>query len=174
MKFPKELIKKVRQIERAAKVANKEYELDKKRKDDIKSSIKNIRVERAGELYLAAKTAVEWIDKFYFSKDGTRLLSVTPGDLKLFCQPYIGGLPSFGSERTTFATIELGIDGSLHYRERYKWYPASDVLLDTCPINPMILVENLHPDYLQDLAEHLISGAVWEYIESFLPAKSGK
>ena len=169
MKFPRGIRRKLDKLEKKIRLVDRLNRQAKKQKSNFELEIAKIRSENADELYLAASVTANWIQEFFSSKQGKRLLAVSLGGLKLFCQPYIGGRPSFGSEKTTFATIELGTDGSVYYKERYKFFPSSDTFLDNCPINPMVLVENLHPDYLVDLAEHLSSGGVWEYIGSFLP-----
>ncbi|MBI3633732.1 MAG: hypothetical protein HY226_05595 [Candidatus Vogelbacteria bacterium] len=163
MKVPDKVIKKIEELEQRKKDQKNAIRREKRHQKKIKDALNKIREERAPELIQAAEVVVQWVKEFYDSEIGRQLLRVA-NPIKIFCQPYWNGLPAFGCEITTFATIQLDDKGNMKYCERYKWMPEHETFLDMNPINPVVLVEALHPDYLVDLAEHLMSNAVWEDI----------
>lgn len=167
MKIPESVIKKLGELERRKRDNKNAARRAKRRDKKIADALNKIRQERAPELIEAAQVVAKWVGDLYSSDAGKRLVKMA-GAITIFCQPYWNGMPAFEAELTTFATVSLDAKGNFIYGERYKWMPVHQTYLDINPINPTVLIEALHPDYLTDLAEHLASGAVWEYIENRL------
>ena len=168
MKIPESIVKKMDELEQKKRDRENVARLEQRRKKKIADALKKMRDKRAPELTNAADTVVKWISEFYGNGNGKRLLGITCS-VRIFCSAYWLGVPVPEARSTTFATISLDDKGRVVYGERYKGFPAHETLLGVNPVNPMALIEALHPDYLVELSEHLMSGAVWEYIELFLP-----
>ncbi|MBI3632195.1 MAG: hypothetical protein HY225_01995 [Candidatus Vogelbacteria bacterium] len=168
MKIPESIITKLDNLERKKKDRRNRDRLAKEEEKTAVDALKRLKKDRAIELQSAASSVAAWIGLFYQNPIGKRLLKAV-GSLKIFCAAYWLGMPVPEAYTTTFAVISLDAKGNVSYGERYKGMPVHETFLDMNPVNPAVLVEALHPDYLVALADHLVSGVVWEYIENFLP-----
>ena len=168
MKIPESVLKKLQELEQKKQDRKNAARREKRRQKKVADALKKMKEDRMPELIAVAEAVTKWIGEFYESVEGRRLLKLT-SQLRIFCSAYWQGFPVPEAHRTTFAVISLDDKGNVTYGERYNGFQAHEIYLDMNPVNPMVLVEALHPDYLVELAEHLVSGAVWDYIELFLP-----
>lgn len=135
----------------------------KKRKEDLEK----LRQSRRPELLVYAKGVSVWLEDFYNSEDLKRLFSVIDlkSDVTIFCDNFWQGFPK-EKHSYCYASIVLNKNGEVSYGERYKGMSVHETKLGKIPLNPNTLVSKLHPDYLKNLAEHLRSGKVWDYIDN--------
>ncbi len=170
MKIPQNIMKRVEDLvdeNKKIEIAERKRTKEKRIKEDELEDLKKL---HSVQLNAHARKVLSWIWEFYSSEDGEKFFRQIH-TIRIFCAPFWLGLPVPEAHGTTFATIEVNKHGNVSYGERYKGMPAHTINLGKIPIVPELLVEKLHPDYLIQLAEHLESGAVWDYIESAMPKR---
>jgi len=166
MKFPKKVTEKIELISKQNEKRKQEIKeavlAAKKRNEDLEESKKSRRPELLG----CAKEISDWLKNFYYSEDLKQLFIVLDlwSDLRIYCDSFWQGFPR-PEYSYCYATIALNKNGQVFYRERYKGMPCHETELGKIPLNPEVLISKLHPDYLKNLAEHLRSGEVWDYID---------
>ncbi len=166
MKFPKKVLEKLdvvlQQNEKRKQEAKERVLAVKKRNEDLEK----LRQSKKSELLGYAKEVSYWLKDFYSSEDLKQIFSVLElqSDLRIFCDNFWQGFPK-EKHSYCYATIIVNKNGIVSYCERYKGMPVHETKLGKIPLNPNRLVSKLHPDYLKNLAEHLRSGDVWNYIE---------
>jgi len=166
MKFPKKVLEKLdvvlQQNEKRKQEAKERVLAVKKRNEDLEK----LRQSRKPELLGYANEVADWLSDFYNSKDLKQLFSVLElqSDLRIFWDNFWQGFPK-EKHSYCYATIVLNKNGQVSYSERYKGMSVHETKLGKMPLNPAFLVSKLHPDYLKNLAEHLKSGRVWDYID---------
>ncbi len=168
VKIPETIMKKVEGL--ADK--NKRREIAEKKRVEKEHTqtkgLEDLRKLNWVQLNVHAREILHWIYEFVRSPDGKKFFKQVH-TIRIFCASFWLGFPVKEAYSTTFATIEVDRHGNVSYNERYKGMPAHTIKLGKIPIVPETLVEKLHPDYLVQLAEHLLSGAVWNYIETAMP-----
>lgn len=170
MKIPKDVIDRIDRLEKERQRRAKAETRIKRRNALAASKLLKLKRSRIDELILCAHCVYTWINEFVNSGEGRKLVAQL-GIVGIFCAPFWQGYPAPESAASTFATLEIDKDGNVFYLERYKWMPSRELLVGRITFNPTLLIEKLHPDYLAQLAEHVKSGAVWNYIKSTLPKK---
>ncbi len=170
MKFPEKVLQKVslvlRQNEKRKQEAEERVSAAKRERDDLEKARKSRKTELLGY----AKEVSAWLAGFYGSEDVGKLFSaLVRSDLTIFCDNFWQGFPK-PKHSYCYASISVDKSKAVLYRERYKGMPAHESGLGKVPLDPRVLVSKLHPEYLKNLAEHLRSGKVWDYIDNEVSA----
>lgn len=171
MRFPAEIRQRMRKLleekaeyRRQRLVAARAW---KKKLEDLEK----LRKSRKAELRVSAGEVLRWLEEFLASEDTERLFMATDKtQLVVFCDSFWQGFPTDGVY--CYATFEVSRRGAVFYGERYKGMQAKMVKLGKAPMKRSVLVKNLHPDYLKNLAGHFKSGKVWEYLLKTMPDKA--
>ncbi|MDO8429889.1 MAG: hypothetical protein Q7S73_00805 [bacterium] len=172
MKFPKKVSQKVDLIlkkNEERKEREKEAALAvKKRKEDLEK----LKQSRMPELLGYAREVSGWLNDFCSSEDLNKYFSASAfrSDLRIFCDSFWQGLPQ-PKHSYCYATITVNKNGKVSYGERYKGMLAHETELGRAPLNPEVLISKLPPDYLKNLAEHLRTDKVWDYIDEEVSAE---
>jgi hypothetical protein len=168
MKIPDKIMRKVEELAEAKNqrdLAKKAEELAEAKR--IKE-LEDLKDSRKQELCLYAAQIADWVDHLFQGGDGKRFFEAVDR-IRIFTAPFWKGYPE--SKGSVSATIEINKVGQVVYSERYKGNPTHDTPLGSNPLSMKDLINRLHPDFLKQWAEHLTSGAVWDYIETAMPKK---
>jgi hypothetical protein len=173
MDVPKDLKHKIdKRSKKDAEIAKSRKQESQARKGELEK-IKKFRLKNKKKLMVSAKFAAKWLNDFFRNKPCKKAIKASYGMLSLFCSDEFYRevrlpKPSCG----VHSEIIVYGDGSLIYREGYKFYGSSLTWdLGTVPIKPNNLYKKLHPEYLELFVKHLKSKEVWKYIKAQIKNK---
>lgn len=166
MKFPEKVSKKVdlivKQNEEQKQKVKEAVAAARKRVEDSEKLKQSMMPELLGY----AKEVSDWLKEFHSSDDLKKLFVALDlfSDIRIFCDSFWQGFPK-PKYSYCYATIVVNKNGKVSYCERYKGMPCHETPLGKIPLHPQVLVAKLHPYYLKNLAYHLKTGDVWDFID---------
>lgn len=170
MRFPENLRRKTREL-LAEKAEQERKRLEAKRAWERKlEDLEDLRRSRKKELSEYAKEVSRWVMEFLKSKDAKDLFrAMSRTEIIVFCDSFWQGFPT--DSPYCYATLEITKDGEVSYGERYKGMPTHVTKLGKLPKAQKKLIQSVHPDYLKNLARHLRTGEVWNYLLQMMPKR---
>jgi hypothetical protein len=133
-----------------------------------KEILENLRARYQEEILISARFISEWLTCWVLEEKTRKLFSVK-NPVIIFTAPYWGRWPEPRSEAsTTHAVIEAFKNGKVNYQEYFNWLPGERIELGHIPLEPALLINNLHPEYLLSFEKVLRDGLVGNYIDNFL------
>jgi hypothetical protein len=170
LKIPNRIMRRVRELANEKKQGERSRKKAELAEAKLSKELKDLKESRKKELLLYATQIAGWIEQLFQSKDGIKFFRAVDR-IRIFTARFWKMYPLSETTVSESATIEIDSTGKVTYSERSRALPSHDTPLGNNPLNKSELINKLHPDFLKQWAEHLTSGAVWDYIEAAMPKK---